>query len=38
MRTVLWSAYLPPRNSTAPEIDKVASKIASMLKKDLRRK
>jgi hypothetical protein len=38
MRTVLWSAYLPPRNSTAQEIDKVASKIASMLKKDLRRK
>jgi hypothetical protein len=37
-RTVIWSAYEKPKNSTPDEMNRVAGKIADRLKKDLEKK
>ncbi len=37
-RTVLWSAYEPPRDSSAPQVQRAARRIAERLKRELGRK
>ncbi len=37
-RSVLWSAYERPKNSTPNELDKTAERIANRLKRELKRK
>ncbi|HEX8984642.1 MAG TPA: hypothetical protein VF767_04400 [Bryobacteraceae bacterium] len=37
-RTVLWSVYAQPKNSTAAELDRTAGRIAGRLKKEIAKK
>lgn len=37
-RTVLWSAYEPPRDSSAPQVERAARRVAERLKRELKGK
>jgi hypothetical protein len=37
-RTVLWSVYAQPKNSTGAELDRTAERIAGQLKKEIAKK